>query len=432
METRETITLDRRAQQRLWVLNHVLAGELTAKEAAAYLHLSVRSLRRLLARYHPEEGAATLVHGNQGRVPANRLDEALRTRLTELATTTYAGVNRAHLADLLAEREGIMVAERTLRRVLAEAGLPAVRRRRPRGHRLRRERMPQAGMLLQVDGSRHDWLEGRGPWLTLVGGIDDATGLVTGAVFREQEDTTGYLEVLIQTAHGYGVPLGLYSDRHGIFWKGPHRVPTLAEQFAGRGSTTQLGQALEAAAIAWVAARSPQAKGRVERLWGTAQDRLVVELRLAGARTREEADVVLAAWLVRHNARFAVAATDPEAASWRPVPGGLAPEELFCFRHSRVVARDGTFTLAGESLMLADRAEPRRLGRRLTVSVRLDGSRWLEADGIFHAVVPAPERPATQRRDRRSQTPPGQKVTAVPHRPAPDHPWRRYAATRPR
>ena len=225
METRETITLDRRAQQRLWVLNHVLAGELTAKEAAAYLHLSVRSLRRLLARYHPEEGAAALVHGNQGRVPANRLDDALRTRLTELATTTYAGVNRAHLADLLAEREGIMVAERTLRRVLAEAGLPAVRRRRPRGHRLRRERMPQAGMLLQVDGSRHDWLEGRGPWLTLVGGIDDATGLVTGAVFREQEDTTGYLEVLIQTAHGYGVPLGLYSDRHGIFWKGPHRRP---------------------------------------------------------------------------------------------------------------------------------------------------------------------------------------------------------------
>ena len=139
-----------------------------------------------------------------------------------------------------------------------------------------------------------------------------------------------------------------------------------------------------------------------------------MELRLAGARTREEADVVLAAWLVRHNARFAVAATDPEAASWRPVPGGLAPEELFCFRHSRVVARDGTFTLAGESLMLADRAEPRRLGRRLTVSVRLDGSRWVETDGIFHPVVPAPERPADPGRERRSQTPPGQKVDGGP------------------
>jgi transposase len=429
METREAITLDRRAQQRLWVLNHVLTGELTAREAAAYLHLSVRSLRRLLARYHPDEGAAALVHGNRGRVPANRLGDGLRARLVELATTTYADVNRAHLADLLAEREDIVVAERTLRRVLAEAGLPAVRRRRPRGHRLRRERMAQAGLLLQVDGSRHDWLEGRGPWLTLVGAIDDATGLVTGATFREQEDGAGYLEVLVQTAHGYGLPLGLYSDRHGIFWKGPDKVPTLAEQFAGRGSTTQLGRALEAAAIAWVAARSPQAKGRVERLWGTAQDRLVVELRLAGAATLEQADAVLAAWLPRHNARFAVAAADAGPA-WRPLPGGLTPEELFCFRHVRVVARDGTFTLAGASLMLAERVEPRRLGRRLVISERLDGSRWVEVDGRFHAVVPAPERPARLRSRAAVAAPQPATVVAVPHRPAPDHPWRRYAGAR--
>jgi hypothetical protein len=429
METREAITLDGRAQRRLWVLNHVLTGELTAKEAAAYLHLSVRSLRRLLARYHPDEGAVALVHANRGRVPANRIGDELRTRLVELASTTYAGVNRAHLADLLLEREGIVVAERTLRRILAEAGLPAVRRRRPRGHHSRRERMAKAGMLLQVDGSRHDWLEGRGPWLTLVGAIDDATGLVTGATFRDQEDTAGYLTVLVQTARAFGLPLGLYSDRHGIFWKGPARVPTLAEQFAGRGPTTQLGRALEAAAIAWVAARSPQAKGRVERLWGTAQDRLVIELRLAGATTIEQANVVLAAWLVRHNARFAVEPSDPEP-SWRPVPGGLAPEELLCFRHSRVVARDGTFTLAGESLMLTGRVEPRRLARRLVISERLDGSRWVELEGIFHPVVPAPERPARLRSRAAVATPRSPTVVPVPHRPAPDHPWRRYAGAR--
>jgi transposase len=429
METREAITLDPRAQQRIWVLNHVLAGELGAAEAAGYLHLSVRSVRRLLARYHPEEGAAALVHGNRGRVPANRLDATLRARLEDLARTTYAGVNRAHLADLLAEREGIVIAERTLRRILAEAGIPAVRRRRARGHRSRRERMSHAGLLLQVDGSRHDWLEGRGPWLTLVGAIDDATGLVTGATFRDQEDTAGYLTVLAQTARAHGLPLALYSDRHGIFWKGPQRVPTLAEQFAGRGSTTQLGQALEAAAIAWVAARSPEAKGRVERLWGTAQDRLVTELRLAGATTREEAEVVLAAWVARHNARFAVAPADP-APAWRPSPGGLAPEELFCFRHRRVVARDGTFTLAGRCLMLAGRVEPRRLGRRLVISERLDGSRWVEVDGTFHPVVPAPERPARLRSGtvRAVQTRPD--VAAAPYRPPADHPWRRYPATR--
>jgi transposase len=425
METREAITLDPRAQQRLLVLNHVLAGELSVREAAGYLRLSARSVRRLLARYHPDEGAAALVHGNRGRVPANRLDDEIRDRLVDLARTTYQDVNRAHLADLLAEREGIVVAERTLRRVLAEAGLPPARRRRPRGDRSRRERMPQAGMLLQVDGSQHDWLEGRGPRLTLVGGIDDATGLVTGAIFRDQEDTAGYLETLVQTARALGLPLGLYSDRHGIFWKGPQRVPTLAEQFAGRGSTTQLGLALEAAAIAWVAARSAEAKGRVERLWGTAQDRLVVELRLAGASTREEANLVLPGWIERHNARFAIAAADPDPV-WRPLPDGLEPEALFCFRHGRRVARDGTLTLAGESLMLADRVEPRRLGRRLVVSERLDGSRWVEVDGAFHRVVPAPERPARLRRQPRpagSVRAPGPPV----HRPAPDHPWRRYS-----
>lgn len=147
--------------------------------------------------------------GNRGRLPSNRLTDEVRAELVRLARDDYRGLNRAHLAELLAEREAIVVAERTLRRILAEAGVAAVKQRRPRGHRTRRERMSQAGMLVQVDGSRHDWLEGRGPYLTLVGAIDDATGLITGAVLREQEDSLGYLTVLAQTANGYGLPLGI-------------------------------------------------------------------------------------------------------------------------------------------------------------------------------------------------------------------------------
>lgn len=426
METREAIRLDARAQRRLYVLNHVLAGELSGEEAASFLHVSVRTVRRWLAGYRTE-GPAALVHGNLGRRPPNRIDDDLRERLKELATTRYAGVNRAHLADLLAEREGVLIAERSLRRVLAEAGVAAVRRRRPKGHRSRRERMRQAGLLVQVDGSRHDWLEGRGPWLTLVGAIDDATGLVTGATFRDQEDTAGYFEALIQTARGYGLPVALYSDRHGIFWRNPQHVPTLAEQFAGRRSTTQLGRALEAAAIAWVAARSAQAKGRVERLWGTAQDRLLAELRLAGACDRDDANAVLAEYLPRHNARFAVPPADPTPA-WRTLPADRPPDTIFCARHQRVVARDGTFTLAGQSLMVAGELRG-RLGRRLDIQERLDGSRWAEIDGAFWPVIPAPERPTVLR-----QAPP---PPPEPRRPAggnwdPDHPWRRYAAVRPR
>ena len=432
METREAITLDARAQQRLLVLNHVLAGELSGEEAAAFLHLSVRTVRRLLSRYRGPAGPAALVHGNAGRVPVNRIDDATRARLVDLATTRYADVNRAHLADLLAEREGLSIPERSLRRVLAEAGLAPVRRRRPKGHRSRRERMSQAGLLLQVDGSRHDWLEGRGPWLTLIGAIDDATGTVTGAVFREQEDTAGYFETLVQTARDHGLPVALYSDRHGIFWKNPEHLPTLAEQFAGRRSTTQLGRALEAAAIAWVAARSPQAKGRVERLWGTAQDRLQVELRLAGAATIEDANLILAGWLTRHNARFAVPAADPIPA-WRPLPADRPPEAIFCARHLRAIARDGTFTLAGQSLMVAAAGGLRGLPRRLEIQERLDGSRWIEIEGSFRPVVPAPERPIVLRHlpmaaGRESR----QTVATSGGNWDPNHPWRRYPAVRPR
>lgn len=416
METREAITLDARAQQRLYVLNHVLAGELSGEEAAAFLRVSERTVRRLLARYRGAEGAAALVHGNTGRVPVNRLGESIRGRLVELATTRYAGVNRAHLTDLLAEREGLVVAERSLRRVLAQAGVPTVRRRRPKGARHRRERMSQAGLLLQVDGSRHDWLEGRGPWLTLVGAIDDATGVVTGATFRDQEDTAGYFEALVQTARGYGLPVALYSDRHGIFWKNPEHLPTLAEQFAGRRSTTQLGRALEAAAVAWVAARSPQAKGRVERLWGTAQDRLRVELRLAGAASREAANAVLADYLPRHNRRFAVPPRDPMPA-WRAVSADRPPEAIFCARHVRSVARDGTVTLAGQSLMVVGQTGLRGVGRRLEIQERLDGSRWVEIDRRFLPVIAAPERPIVLRTSSTPPTPGGRQGARWQPRP---------------
>lgn len=437
MEKRETITVDPRAQRRLHVLNHVLTDALSAAQAAELLELSLRQVRRLLAAYRAE-GISALVHGNRGRAPLNRIDDHLRARLVELASGTYAGVNRAHLAELLAEREEIVIAARSLRRVLSEAGLPAVRRRRPARHRSRRERMPRAGLLLQVDGSRHAWLEQRGPLLTLVGGIDDASGTVTGAVFREQEDAAGYFEVLIQTAVGYGLPAGLYSDRHGIFWRDRRRPPSLAEQLAGRHSPTQVGRALEEAGIAWIAARSPQAKGRIERLWGTWQDRLLVELRLAGAASLAEANQVLAAFIPRHNARFALAPADPLPA-WRPLAAGQVPAAMFCFSYPRRVAADATVRLDGEVLALPQRPDRRSwAGRRVMVQERLDGSRWAIADGEYRLTAAPPE-PATLRArggprlplaaDRepalpRQAAPPKPVAPAAPRRPAADHPWR--------
>jgi transposase len=443
METRETITLDARAQHRLYVLNHILTGGLTAAEAARVLRLSIRQVRRLLARYRAHD-AAGLVHGNQGRSPGHRIDDELRARVVALATTRYAGVNHTHLAELLAEREGISLADRSLRRILAEANVRPVRTRRPARHRSRRERMPRAGQLLQVDGSRHRWFGPDLGFATLVAGIDDATGVVTGATFRETEDAAGYFLTLAQTAGRYGLPGVVYSDRHGIFIVEQNRVPTLSEQLTGRRSRTQVGRALDEAAIGWIGAHSAEAKGRVERLWGTFQDRLVAELRLAGITTIEAANAFLPAFLERHNARFAVPASDP-ALAWRSWPAGLTAEAVFCFHYPRRVARDNTVSWSGGGLALPRRTDGRSwAGRAVIIEERLDGSLWVRHGDRSVRVTPAPPSVGQLRaRDLRaapdsvlvpSSPRPDGPVRSAPRstpRPRPDHPWYgRYAGRR--
>ena len=418
-------------------------GGLTIEQAAAILTLSARQVGRLLARH--ADGPAGLAHGNRGRTPANRLDDVLRVRLIELATTTYAGVNRAHLAELLAEREGIVVAPRTLRRILAEAAVQPVRTRRSPRHRSRRERMPREGMLLQVDGSRHRWFGPDLPFATLVAGIDDATSRVPGGTFRAQEDAVGYFTTFAQTAERHGLPGAAYSDRHGIFIVERNRPPTLAEQLTGKRSFTQVGRALDEASIGWIGARSPEAKGRVERLWGTLQDRLVTELRLEAITTIAAANVFLPVFLDRHNARFAVPAADPTPA-WRPWPDGLSSEAVFCFHYPRRVGRDSTISWADGDLALPRRNDGRSwAGRTVTLQERLDGSLWASHEDLCVPVRPAPA-DAGQLRARRLTPPSGRDLSAdlaelldpgrsspVPappadgvHRPRPDHPWRTH------
>jgi transposase len=441
METRETITLDHRAQQRLYVLSHVLAAELTVEAAAQVLELSVRQVRRLVERYRAA-GAGGLLHGNRGRTPANRLDDETRARVIELAQTTYAGFNPVHLAETLAEEtEELELSARTVRRILAAGGIAPTRTRRPARHRSRRERMPREGLLLQVDGSRHDWLEGRGPVLTLVGGVDDATSRVTGGIFREQEDAAGYLITLTQTADGFGLPGALYSDLHGIFVKDPNRPPTVAEQLTGKRSLTQVGRALDEAGIGWIGAHSPQAKGRVERVWGTLQDRLVSELRRRRAATIDEANEVLVAYLPRHNQRFAVPAVIDEPA-WRAWADGLVAASVFAFHYPRKVARDATLSWDGIPLALPRRPDGRSwAGRVVTLEERLDSSLWVSHEGICYPLAPAPSEPRTLRvRDLRRPSPeapdrplplPASTTPASgPAKPPSMHPWRRYPAAR--
>ena len=232
------VTLNVKEQKRVLVISKVERGEMAGGEAAAVLGVSLRHYRRLAARYR-SVGVAGLAHGNRGRRPANAIDGALKEQVLQLAGSTYAGCNTLHFTDLLREREGIQLSCSTVRRLLIGGAVTRPRHRRPPKHRNRRERYTQAGMFILVDGSRHDWLEGRGPWLTLVGAIDDATGQVLQALFREQEDTQGYFELMEGVVAQHGIPLAVYHDGHAVFEVADHQ-PTLAEQLAGKKAITQV------------------------------------------------------------------------------------------------------------------------------------------------------------------------------------------------
>jgi hypothetical protein len=296
-------------------------------------------------------------------------------------------------------------------------------------------------MLLQVDGSRHDWLEGRGPYLTLVGGVDDATGTVPYALFREQEDTQGYFLLLREVIRRQGTPLALYSDRHSVFSVNSKQPLTLDEELAGERQPTQFGRALTELGIQCIFAHSPQAKGRIERLWGTFQDRLVVELRLAGATTLAEANQVLGTFLPRFNARFAVPPAQPGLA-YRQPPSTLDLESILCFHYERRVAADNTVRFADQTLQLLpglDRVSYARA--QVQVQERLDGSLVVRYQGKTLATRPAPPATPVLRARQRSapsptpallqEAPPVQPARprpsngARPHIPAPDHPWRK-------
>jgi len=383
------VTLNQDEQRRLLVLNEVNRGRLTAWRAGELLGLSERQVRRMLAAYR-EEGAAALVHGNRGREPANALGEDLRERVVELARTKYAGFNQLHMAEMLRDEEEMDVARSSVRRILLEAGIASPRKRRAPKHRSRRERYPKEGMLLQIDGSPHDWLEGRGPVMALLGGIDDTTGKVPFALFRPQEDSAGYFLLLGGIVIGKGVPLALYHDRNSIFESSTRGAMSLSEQLAGYRDPTQFGRLLQELGIASIAARSPQAKGRIERLWGTFQDRLVSEMRLAGVKSLGEANRFLKGFLVRYNRKFAVPAAE-EGSVYRPVPEGFEMERVFCFKRQRKVGADNVVSFEHHRLQILADTE-RASYARLAVEVhqQLDGSLGLFYQGRALKVKDAP------------------------------------------
>jgi len=320
------VTVSQKEFQRVKVIENAVGGRLSVSEAARLLQLSERQVQRLKRRYRPD-CVAWVHHGNRGRPTPWALPAGLRRTILELARGKYHGFNDSHLCQKLHSEEHLSVSRETVRRILRRAQVASPQKRRARQYRARRLRRPRFGMMVLTDASRHDWLQGRGPELTLVGFQDDATSQILSAHFQlEAENTLGYLRAVHAMVIAHGVPLSLYRDRHSIFQRNdPHW--TLAEQLAGKQCPTHLGRALEELGIQQIPAYSPQAKGRIERAWRTCQDRLVSELRLANACDLDSANQVLARFCADYNQRFAVPAREvqrdfrtPPALRSRPLP----------------------------------------------------------------------------------------------------------------
>ena len=350
-------------QMRVQVLNSLLAEQIALDQAAELMGVSTRHARRITTAYR-EEGAAALAHGHRGHRPVNATPEAVIADVVHLAGTRYAGANHTHLSELLSEREGIDIGRTTLRRILVNADLSSPGRRRPPQHRVRRQRMPREGMLIQLDGSYHPWLGDQAPPFTLLIAVDDATGTVVDALFSEREDAHSYFLLMQGLLRRRGIPVALYTDRHAVFRHTPGSgLPEMPTQF---------GRAMEELGIQMIFARSPQAKGRVERTAGTFQDRLVTELRLAGASSIGAANRVLEQFLPRFNRRFQVPPQHPEPA-FRSLDPELCLEQVLCFKHRRRVARDNTVRFQLHTLqLLAGPERPSYAGAAVEVLEGLD------------------------------------------------------------
>lgn len=429
------VTMTLTESKRAVVLQQVEDETKTVLQAAQELQLSVRQIRRLIKTYRLK-GAEGLAHGNRGKVSPHRLDPELEKRIVELIKKHFKDYNTLHLCQELQEQFAIRISYASLYRIRQEAHLASPRTRRVPRHRLRRLPEPMAGDMLQADGSDHAWLEDRGPRLTLIAYIDDATNEIVAATFREEEDTTGYLLSLRDICHTHGLPLAVYADRHTIF-QSPAKA-TIEQTLAGRTPMSQFERILSELGIRLIAAHSPQAKGRVERLFQTLQDRLVKYLRNKQACTCEQANRLLPLYLKQHNARFS---HSPRGAgsSYRAWPVSLDPEAIFCFQYQRKVANDNTVTFDGHALQILPGRERRSYAHaHVDVHLHLDGHLSIHYKGAqIASFLPADDKPVRANKftpapmsvpaitDPKPPELPKPTFTRPVTRPAANHPWRR-------
>ena len=409
MTERDIIVMSIGEVRRLKAVQSAIDGHVTQKTAGAILGLSERQVRRLV-RAVRERGDRGIIHALRGRRSNRRISEKVRGKVLSLYQARYPDFGPTLATEKLLECDGIKISDETLRRWLIEAGLWKKRRKRS-VHREWRPRKACFGQMVQMDGSHHAWLEGRGPKLVLMAYIDDATNTTYGG-FYDYEGTMPAMDSFKGYVRKYGLPMSVYLDRHTTY-KSPQKL-TAWEEATGIESLSQFERALKELGVEVIHALSPQAKGRIERLFGILQDRLVKEMRLKDIKTKEEANAFLKGYLPRYNERFGVCPAN-EADAHVTLPRQVDLNRYLCIKTERTIRNDNTIALDGRLYQIEERG-----GKKVVVEERLDGSLRMISKGVslkYREITQRPEKEVVPKTDARKFN--------QPPKPAKNHPWKR-------
>ncbi len=410
MAGKDIIYMSLRELKRLKVIQEATDRHITQRAAASIVGVNERHVRRLV-RVVREEGERGIVHKARGRPSNHRMPEKVKNNALRIYQKKYRGFGPTLASEKLMEMDGIKMSDETLRKWLMDAGLWKKRRKRS-SHRQWRPRKECFGEMIQMDGSHHDWLEGRGPELVLMGYIDDATNNVFGR-FYDYEGTIPAMESFKRYVRKYGLPQSVYLDKHTTY-KSPRKLTPEEELCGLEEPQSQFERALKELGVEVIHAHSPQAKGRIERLFGTLQDRLVKEMRLVGIKTREEANGFLKDYLPKYNRSFRVLAANKTDVHVR-LPRYFNLDSYLCVKTKRTIRNDNTIAHNGKLYQVEENVKT----RKVTVEERLNGSLHITSDVAslkYREITERPKReaPAKSLRPRKTYIPPK------------DHPWRRW------
>ena len=358
--------------KRATLIEACIKGQCTVKQVATALGLSERRVKQIKKEVK-ENGVKSIQHGNRGRKPKNTISDETRKRILELRSSyEYEISNFKHFQELLKERENIDISYSALYNILRNAGIKSPKRHRKTKLHHRRKRKECEGMMLQADGTPFDWF-GDGQKYSLHGFVDDATGKITGLYMCKNECLLGYLEVLRQTLENYGIPISLYPDKYSVFFP-PKKVNdhiTIEEQLNGREKgITQFGRIIEELGIEMFPASSPQAKGRIERLWETLQSRLTTEFRINNIKTIDEANTFLITYIEKYNSKFSIEASSKNNVFLK-LPKRYNLDELLCVRFERTIDNAGVFSINNSKFQIMDKSLPPKTKVQIYISQKI-------------------------------------------------------------